>query len=90
MIIKYDKGVFGAGKLSQYVIWYPLEGNKKCEISDCTNIAFKVCDNRIEICCFIDIWVGCGRRICKEHLDYNIHKRYKRTVEFYRCTEQCK
>lgn len=35
LIIKYEGGICSEGKLSQYVIWYPLPGLQKCEIEGC-------------------------------------------------------
>ena len=53
------------------VVLRPLGKGLKCEVNDCGRHAYKVCDDVIqEFGLFF--WQGCGRKICYEHLGYDV------------------
>lgn len=57
------------------VHWKPIEPRGKCEIGDCSNASYKVCNDRIRLCCCCSwtLWKGCQRRMCVQHTELHFN-----------------
>lgn len=54
------------------LIWDPLGPGKNCQVDNCKQQGYAICDQRTQFYSCIETWKGCNRRFCYKHANLRI------------------